>query len=66
VERFPGLGAVYEDVLRTARRAFDTRGKPVGGVVLSAPATPAEVGKRIAAEEERWNALVKKAEIQLE
>jgi tripartite-type tricarboxylate transporter receptor subunit TctC len=46
--------------------AFFNRVRPVGGVVLSKPATPAQVGARIAEEEGSWDALVKKADIQLE
>ena len=46
--------------------AFYGKVKPVGGVELSRPATTAQVGAHIAAEEARWNALIKRADIQLE
>ncbi|VTU15087.1 Argininosuccinate lyase [Variovorax sp. SRS16] len=49
-----------------ASEAFYTRVKSVGGVEMSHPATPAQVGARIAEDEARWDAVVKKAEIQLE
>ncbi|MEJ8825898.1 tripartite tricarboxylate transporter substrate-binding protein [Variovorax humicola] len=49
-----------------ASEAFYTRVKSVGGVNMSKPATPAQVGARIAEEEAQWDAVVKKAEIQLE
>lgn len=46
--------------------AFYGKVKSVGGVELSRPATTAQVGAHIAAEEARWNALIKRADIQLE
>jgi tripartite-type tricarboxylate transporter receptor subunit TctC len=49
-----------------ASDAFYTRVKSVGGVEMSRPSTPAQVGAHIAEEEARWDALVKKAEIKLE
>ncbi|MEJ8846665.1 Bug family tripartite tricarboxylate transporter substrate binding protein [Variovorax rhizosphaerae] len=46
--------------------AFYSKVKSVGGVELSKPQTPAQVGAHIVAEEARWDALVKAADIQLE
>lgn len=45
---------------------FYAKVKSVGGVEMSRPATPAQVGAAIAAEETKWDNLVKKAEIDLE
>jgi tripartite-type tricarboxylate transporter receptor subunit TctC len=49
-----------------ASEAFAAKMKTVGGVEMSHPATSAQVGAHIAAEEARWDAVVKKADIQLE
>jgi len=49
-----------------AGEAFATKMKAVGGVEMSRPATSAQVGAHIVAEEARWDAVVKKADIQLE
>jgi tripartite-type tricarboxylate transporter receptor subunit TctC len=49
-----------------ASEAFYTKVKSVGGVEMSKPATPAQVGAQIADDEAKWDAVVKKAEIQLE
>ncbi|CAN5815330.1 tripartite tricarboxylate transporter substrate binding protein [soil metagenome] len=49
-----------------ASDAFAAKMKVVGGVEMSRPATPAQVGAHIVAEEARWDAVVKKADIQLE
>ncbi|MDB5830089.1 MAG: transporter [Variovorax sp.] len=49
-----------------ASESFAVKMKSVGGVEMSRPATPAQVGAHIVAEEARWDAVVKKAEIQLE
>jgi len=49
-----------------ASEAFYNKVKPLGGVEMARPATPAQVGARIAAEEAKWDTLVKRAEIQLE
>lgn len=45
---------------------FYPKVRSIGGVEVSAPATPAQVGSAIAAEEARWDAVVKKAGIALE
>lgn len=45
---------------------FYPRVKSIGGVEVSPPATPAQVASLIAAEEARWDAVVKKAGIVLE
>ena len=49
-----------------ASEAFYSKVKSVGGVEISRPATPAQVGAHIASEEARWDALVKAADIPLE
>jgi tripartite-type tricarboxylate transporter receptor subunit TctC len=49
-----------------ASDAFAAKMKSVGGVEMSRPATSAQVGAHIVAEEARWDAVVKKADIQLE
>ena len=49
-----------------ASEAFYSKVKSVGGVEMSKPQTPAQVGAHIATEEARWDALVKAADIQLE
>ena len=49
-----------------ASEAFYAKVKSVGGVEMSRPATPAQIGAQIAEEEAKWDAVVKKAEIQLE
>ncbi|EJL72315.1 hypothetical protein PMI12_04059 [Variovorax sp. CF313] len=58
------LNAAANKVLSS--EAFYTRVKSVGGVEMSRPATPSQVAAQIAGEEAKWDALVKKAEIQLE
>lgn len=45
---------------------FYPKVKSIGGVEVSSPATSAQVGSLIAAEEARWDAVVKKASIVLE
>lgn len=45
---------------------FYPKVKSIGGVEVAAPATPAQVASSIAAEEARWDAVVKKAGIVLE
>ncbi|SCK19086.1 Tripartite-type tricarboxylate transporter, receptor component TctC [Variovorax sp. HW608] len=49
-----------------SNEAFYSKVKSVGGIEVSKPATPAQVGAQIAREEEMWEAVVRKAEIQLE
>ncbi|CAN5266483.1 tripartite tricarboxylate transporter substrate binding protein [soil metagenome] len=49
-----------------ASDGFYNKVKTLGGIEMSQPATPAQVGARIVEEEARWDALVKKADIQLE
>lgn len=49
-----------------ASEAFYAKVKGLGGVTVSKPATPAQVGAYIAAEEARWDNLVKTGNIQLE
>ncbi len=49
-----------------ASESFYNKVKTLGGVEMSSPATPAQVGLRIVAEEKKWNSLVKEANIQLE
>jgi tripartite-type tricarboxylate transporter receptor subunit TctC len=58
------LNAAANKVL--VSEAFYNKVKSVGGVELSRPATPAQVALHIEAEEARWDALVKAADIQLE
>jgi len=58
------LNAAANKVL--ASEAFYNRVKPIGGIELSKPATPSQVGAHIASEEGMWDDLVKKANIQLE
>ncbi len=50
----------------TATEAFYSKVKSVGGVEISRPATPAQVGTHIVDEEARWDNLVRLANIQLE
>lgn len=49
-----------------ASEAFYPKVKSIGGVVVSKPATPAQVGTTIANDEAHWADVVKKAEIVLE
>ncbi|MBA2961138.1 MULTISPECIES: Bug family tripartite tricarboxylate transporter substrate binding protein [Ramlibacter] len=49
-----------------ASEGFYAKVKSVGGVELSRPATPVQVGAAIAAEEAKWDDVVKKANIELE
>ena len=49
-----------------ASDAFYGKVKSIGGVEMSKPATPAQVAAHIAAEEARWEELVRLADIQLE
>jgi tripartite-type tricarboxylate transporter receptor subunit TctC len=58
------LNAAANQVIVT--EAFYNKVKSLGGVQVSSPATPTQVGAYIAAEEARWDALVKSANIQLE
>jgi tripartite-type tricarboxylate transporter receptor subunit TctC len=58
------LNAAANQVIATD--AFYNKVKSLGGVKISRPASPAQVGAYIAAEEARWDALVKSGNIQLE
>ena len=58
------LNAAANKVIAT--EAFYGKVKSVGGVEISKPQTPAQVGAHIVADEARWDALVKAANIQLE
>jgi tripartite-type tricarboxylate transporter receptor subunit TctC len=49
-----------------ASDSFARKVKPMGGVEISRPQTPAQTGEFILREEERWNGLVKSANIQLQ
>lgn len=58
------LNAAINAVIVT--EAFATRVRPIGGVTISKPLTPAQTAAVIAREDQRWLRLIKDANIQLE